>query len=109
MLGHKASLMGALMNILDNAIQASDKSNRIETNLRAVASGLCIEIKDFGKGITPEDIERVKKPFYTTKQHGTGLGLSISKSIFEAHHGKLEIASIANQFTVVSLYLPCIC
>lgn len=109
MLGHKASLMGALTNLLDNAIQASDKSNRIEINLLAVANGLCIQIKDFGKGITPEDIERVKKPFYTTKQHGTGLGLSIAKSIVEAHQGKLEIASVANQFTVVSLYLPCIC
>lgn len=108
-LGHKASLMGALTNLLDNAIQASDKSNRIEIKLLAVASGVCIEIKDFGKGITPEDIERVKKPFYTTKKHGTGLGLSIAKSIVEAHQGKLEIASVANQFTVVSLYLPCIC
>lgn len=108
MLGHKASLMGALTNLLDNAIQASDKSNRIEINLLAVPNGLCIQIKDFGKGITPEDIERVKKPFYTTKKHGTGLGLSIAKSIVEAHQGKLEIASVTNQFTVVSLYLPCI-
>lgn len=109
MLGHKASIMGALMNILDNAIQASEKSNLIEVKLLTVASGICIDIKDYGKGITPEDIERVKKPFFTTKQNGTGLGLSIAKSILEAHQGKLEIASIANQFTVVSLYLPCIC
>lgn len=109
MLAHKASLMGAFMNILDNAIQASDKSRCIEVRLKSVASGMCVDIKDYGNGMTPEEIERVKKPFYTTKQNGTGLGLSIAKSILEAHQGKLEINSIVKQFTVVSLYLPCAC
>lgn len=109
MLGHKASLMGALMNILDNAIQASDKSNLIELSLLTSPSGVCINIKDFGKGIKPEDIAKVNKPFFTTKENGTGLGLSIAKSILEAHQGKLEIASVANEYTMVSLYLPCFC
>jgi len=105
-LGHKASLLGALMNIMDNAIQASNSSEHIKINLQKQSSLICIQITDFGKGITQDNLERVKKPFYTTKQNGTGLGLSIAKSIMEAHQGKLEIESVANQFTTVSLYLP---
>lgn len=105
-LGHKASLLGAMMNIVDNAIQACSLSNHIKINLQKQSGLYCIQITDFGKGITQDNLERVKKPFYTTKQNGTGLGLSIAKSIMEAHQGKLEIESVANEFTTVSLYLP---
>lgn len=105
-LGHKASLLGAFTNIIDNAIQASDAQQRIDIRLHKVANGLRIDIQDYGKGINPDTLEQVKKPFFTTKQNGTGLGLSIAKSILEAHQGTLEIASVANQYTTVSLYLP---
>jgi two-component system sensor histidine kinase FlrB len=105
-LGHKASLIGALMNIIDNAIQASDAKNLLNIRLQKRSSFICIQVTDFGKGISVENLERIKKPFYTTKQNGTGLGLSIAKSIMEAHQGKLEIESFANEFTTVSLYLP---
>lgn len=105
-LGHKASLVGALMNIIDNAIQANAHLSPIVITLDKQDQYLCIVIKDFGKGIKQENIERVKKPFYTTKQNGTGLGLAIAQSIIQAHQGKLEIESVADQFTAVSLYLP---
>jgi len=105
-LGHRASLLGAIMNIIDNAIQASTDQVLIEITLRKQASFICVQITDFGKGISQENMERVQKPFYTTKQNGTGLGLSIAKSIMEAHQGKLEIESVADQYTTVSLYLP---
>jgi signal transduction histidine kinase len=98
--------MGALMNILDNAIQASDKIDSIEVTISVMMDTLKIDIKDYGKGILQEDLERIKKPFYTTKKNGTGLGLSIAKSILEAHQGKLEIESVCDKYTTVSLYLP---
>jgi len=105
-LGHKASLLGALMNIIDNAIQANNNQVSILITLRKDDSFFCIEIKDFGKGIKQENIERVKKPFFTTKQNGTGLGLAIAQSIIHAHQGRLEIESVADQYTTVSVYLP---
>lgn len=105
-LGHKASLLGAIMNIIDNAIQANSIEVPIVITLSKQANFICIEIKDFGKGIKQENIERVKKAFYTTKQNGTGLGLAIAQSILQAHQGKLEIESVASQFTAVKLYIP---
>ncbi|MCS5711429.1 ATP-binding protein [Candidatus Berkiella aquae] len=105
-IGHKASLMGALMNIIDNAIQAGKQQTFIEINLQLIGGELSIAVKDYGKGITQDELIRIEKPFYTTKENGTGLGLSIAKSILEAHQGRLAIESVENNYTIVSLYLP---
>ncbi|HFB84129.1 MAG TPA: hypothetical protein ENJ72_04990, partial [Thermodesulfatator sp.] len=59
-----------------------------------------------GKGIPPEELEKVFDPFFTTKARGTGLGLPISKRIVEDHGGTLEIHSRPGQGTRCILRLP---
>jgi hypothetical protein len=65
-------------------------------------------VRDTGRGIDPENIERVFEAFYTTKSSGVGMGLSICRSIIEAHGGRLwadanEPRGAVFQFTVPSV------
>ncbi|MCB9481776.1 MAG: PAS domain S-box protein [Desulfobacteraceae bacterium] len=67
-----------------------------------------ILISDSGMGILPEDIGKIKSPFFTTKPKGkgTGLGLSLSSSIIERHFGSIEIESVFKEYTNVRIELP---
>ena len=69
---------------------------------------ICIEIKDNGIGISPEDIDKVLLPFYTTKDpgHGTGLGLSISYGIIKELNGEIEIQSKLQIGTTILIKIP---
>lgn len=102
--GNKAALTGMLSNLIDNALQASQKE--IEIVIESEYTDLLIHIKDFGEGITEEDIAKVFKPFYTTKSQGTGLGLTIANSVAQAHGGSIEIKSIQHEYTEFIVKLP---
>ncbi len=65
-----------------------------------------IEIKDNGKGISPEHIEKIFDPYFTTKPQGTGLGLAIVYKIIEAHGGDVRVRSIPDKGCVFSILLP---
>ena len=65
-----------------------------------------IIIKDTGKGIPPEDLEKIFDPFYTTKPKGSGLGLGISKEIIENHGGSLKLESELGKGTTCIIDLP---
>jgi signal transduction histidine kinase len=67
-----------------------------------------ISFHDYGTGISPDIIEKVRNPFFSTKTEGkrTGLGLSISHGIVNDHGGQLTIDSVAGMFTRVSVMLP---
>ena len=66
----------------------------------------CISIKDTGKGIPQEDIDKIFDPFYTTPEKGVGLGLPLSKKIIEGHGGKITVSSLLNQGTTLTVVLP---
>jgi signal transduction histidine kinase len=65
-----------------------------------------VRIRDNGRGIPPEKIDRIFNPFFTTKDHGTGLGMAISKKIVEAHTGTLEVESTVGRGTEFQVTLP---
>lgn len=65
-----------------------------------------IEFKDSGMGISPENLEKIYNPFFSTKSNGTGLGLSISKEIVAAHQGEMTIDSEPGEWTTVIICLP---
>jgi signal transduction histidine kinase len=48
-----------------------------------------LSVRDFGRGVDPENLERVFQAFFTTKGSGLGMGLALSKSIIEAHQGRI--------------------
>jgi CheY-like chemotaxis protein len=67
-----------------------------------------VSVEDTGEGMTPEILERVTEPFFTTKavDKGTGLGLSITLGVIKAHGGTMEMASTPEHGTQVKVRLP---
>jgi signal transduction histidine kinase len=101
-----------LLNVIDNAIDASpmDGSGMEITaheSLHDEQSGIMIQIRDAGKGISPEALSRVFEPFFTSgKRKGTGLGMAICKNIVERHRGDIHLTSEVGKGTTVSIWLP---
>jgi two-component system sensor histidine kinase FlrB len=70
------------------------------------AGRLAIEVCDDGRGIAPEDQERLFEPFFTTRQEGTGLGLAIVRSVVEAHGGDVAVRSRPGEGAAFTVRLP---
>ncbi len=66
-----------------------------------------ILIADNGSGITPENLQQIFNPFFTTKNYGTGLGLSIVYQIVQENNGIIYFESEVNKGTQCYLFLPC--
>ena len=67
---------------------------------------LCLEIRDSGSGIPPENLMRIFDPFFSTKAHGRGLGLSAALGIVKSHGGKIHVESAPGQGSVFRVFLP---
>ena len=99
-------LQQALLNLLGNAIEATDEG---EIRLEALADGeqdVEISISDTGMGIPLENIERIFDLYFTTKPEGTGLGLGLVHRIVTEHGGRLEVDSEPGRGTRFTLLLP---
>ncbi len=102
-------LSQVLMNLLLNAAQATPEGGHITVFAERVPSADRVEIRivDTGCGIPPEVLPHVFEPFFTTKRgKGTGLGLSISQTYVRSHDGEIQIESIPNRGTTVTITLP---
>ena len=98
----------ALVNVLMNAVQATPAGGRVAINTHAMADEDSVEIMvtDTGRGIEPDELEQVFKPFYTTRHTGTGLGLPITREIVTRHGGSISIESAPGVGTTIILRLP---
>jgi two-component system, sporulation sensor kinase B len=96
----------ALVNVIKNAIEATDHGGRIIVSLKAVGQDARITIKDNGKGMSKEQLSRIGTLFYTTKDKGTGLGTMVSLRIIEAMEGKITYKSELGKGTEVRITLP---
>ncbi len=100
------------LNVLINAVQASQQGGVIEVRTRpdetAPCGGVVIEVQDTGSGIKPEHLPHIFDPFFTTKQvgQGTGLGLSVSYGIVRDHGGSIEVESELGRGTLFRIRLP---
>jgi signal transduction histidine kinase len=97
-----------LLNLLLNSVQAIEGSGLVRVALFAKDSGddAVITVSDTGRGIPPEHLQNIFRPFFTTKGNGTGLGLSLARRIIEEHHGRIEVASSSGKGTTFSVTLP---
>jgi two-component system NtrC family sensor kinase len=97
-----------LLNLLLNAVQSMNKPGIIRVSLDTDEPNefAVITVTDEGRGIAPEHIASIFRPFFTTKGHGTGLGLSLAKRTVEAHGGKIEVTSEVGKGTRFVVLLP---
>ena len=64
---------------------------------------IVIDFKDNGYGITPEILDKIFMPFFTSKKHGSGIGLSLSRQIMHLHKGSISVKSKPAEGTVFTL------
>lgn len=102
---HGESLIGAVLNLVINAIQS--EATEVYLTLSSMDnSGLHIAVDDNGKGMSEEVKTQAFSPFYTTKAQGTGLGLAVVFAVVKAHGGEVSLESMEGVGTQVNLYLP---
>jgi signal transduction histidine kinase len=106
--GDRSKLIQAVINLLDNACEATPTESPItwKTIPNPDERTIAIEIHNWGEPIPPQFLPDVTTPFWTTKSTGHGLGLAIVQQIVTAHQGRLEITSTATAGTTVRIELP---
>lgn len=107
----KIQMQQVLLNLMKNAIESMQqnhiKNKRIHIQTKASGSDMIeITITDTGPGFSKEIINKVFKPFFTTKAHGRGMGLAICRSIIEAHGGQFTISPNTNTNSWIRFSLP---
>jgi two-component system nitrogen regulation sensor histidine kinase GlnL len=113
--GDGEKLFQVFFNLIQNAIQAMDGSERriVLTTAKTVwnqspqpADAVLLTIRDSGKGIDAANISHIFDPFFSTKSNGSGLGLSICHAIVEEHGAHIAVESTPGKGTTFSLTLP---
>jgi two-component system sensor kinase FixL len=105
----KVQIQQVLLNLIRNAIEAMDESERRDL---LIASRYCdddmveVSVADSGPGIAPEIASQLFQPFVTTKRYGMGVGLSISRSIIEGHGGQISVEQNAGGGTIFRFTMP---
>nr|WP_175534936.1 MULTISPECIES: ATP-binding protein [unclassified Pseudomonas] len=103
---NRDTLVGAVLNLIENAIQASRGDVRLKVHLYTRDNTLRLSVSDNGSGIEPAVLARLGEPFFTTKTTGTGLGLTVVKAVARAHQGELQLRSRLGRGTCATVCLP---
>lgn len=103
---NRDTLVGAVLNLIENAIQASGGAVRLKVHLYTRGNTLRLSVSDNGSGIEPVVLARLGEPFFTTKTTGTGLGLTVVKAVARAHQGELQLRSRLGRGTCATVCLP---
>jgi len=107
-MGFADELSQVWTNLIHNALQAMDYKGMLSIFTAKIGTEIVVSMKDTGKGIPPENLEKIFQTFFTTKiaGEGTGLGLSITKKIIEKHNGRIEVQSEVGVGTTFKVFLP---
>jgi signal transduction histidine kinase len=99
-------LVQVFLNLILNAIDATEKNGRIEIAARREGGRLVVTVKDDGHGIPPGQAPKLFQPYFTTKKHGTGLGLFVTRKMVADHGGDVTFASAPGAGAVFEVTLP---
>jgi PAS domain S-box-containing protein len=102
----EGQLRQAFLNLLKNAVEAMPSGGRVVVQTRQVDGRVEVRIRDLGRGIEPEVLERIFEPFFSTRPGGTGLGLPLSQQILQEHGGRIRCESQPGQGTTFVVELP---
>jgi len=104
---NKDKIIQVLINLIRNAVQATEEKGEITILVAQDQKYARVQITDNGCGITPENLDNIWQPFFTTKgELGTGLGLDICKRIIEGHDGRIYCKSKLGVGTTFTIELP---
>lgn len=106
LLCNRDTLVGALLNLIENAVQASAGQARVKIHAYNRGNRLRVCISDSGSGIEPAALARIGEPFFTTKTTGTGLGLAVVMAVARAHQGQVQFRSRPGRGTCAIVSLP---
>jgi signal transduction histidine kinase len=104
--GDGRRLKEALINLVANAIEATPNGGTVALRMRNGGDAVVLEVRDSGRGIAPEDLERIGTPFFTTRSNGTGLGVVLAQGVLNQHGGTLTYASTLGLGTTATITLP---
>ena len=99
-------LKQALINIIHNAIEATEENGSISLDYSNDNNVFTIDIEDNGKGIPSDQMLKIFDLYFTTKKDGNGLGLSIAQKIINQHNGTIKVESKINKGTKFKILLP---
>ena len=101
-------LRQALLNLVLNAMQASTRGTTVTLEVAKSCSdgAAVVRVMDRGAGMGPSILERIRKPYYTTKEGGSGLGIAVARGIIEQHGGSLRFESTSGRGTTATVMLP---
>ena len=108
LLCNRDTLVGALLNLIENAVQASAGGARVKIHAYSRGDTLRLCISDNGSGIDAAALSRIGEPFFTTKTTGTGLGLAVVTAVARAHQGQVQFRSRPGRGTCAIVSLPLI-
>lgn len=103
---NRDTLVGAISNLINNAVQAGGDVPRLKVCARLIEGQLSLSVVDSGCGMDRQQREQIGEPFFTTRSQGTGLGVSVVKSVTRAHGGAFYVRSKAGWGTSAELLLP---
>ena len=106
LLCNRDTLVGTVINLIENAIQAGGREVRLKVHLYRRENQLRLCVSDNGPGMDASTLARLGEPFFTTKTTGTGLGLAVVKAVAKAHQGRLLLHSRPGLGTCAIVSLP---
>lgn len=95
-----------ILNLLSNALKATDEGGRVSVSVRAAGNGWSLAVEDTGRGIRQEDLPHVFERFYHGPGGGLGIGLTIVRELVEAHGGRIEVKSEFGKGSSFTFFLP---
>ena len=103
---HAATLRRAVLNLVQNALEAMPQGGTLTLQGRRTPTHVQFQVRDTGSGIAQAQHVKIFEPLYTTKPGGTGLGLYIVHEIVAAHRGQVTVESAEGQGTTLTVTLP---
>jgi two-component system NtrC family sensor kinase len=105
-MGVRDQLVQVFLNLILNAIDATDTGGHITVRADIDDTRLVLHVEDDGVGIAAEHLPRLFQPYFTTKKHGTGLGLFVTRKLVQDHGGDIDVASEPGRGTRFRLRFP---
>jgi signal transduction histidine kinase len=99
-------LREALVNLVANALEATPRGGSVEVGIAERSLAVEVAVRDSGRGMPPEVLEKVGTPFFTTREQGTGLGVVLARAAFVQHGGALQYTSAEGRGTIATGILP---